>query len=39
MATVSSNNQRIEMHVDLETKQIAERASDTLGCASLTKYI
>jgi uncharacterized protein (DUF1778 family) len=39
MATVSSNNQRIELRVDLETKQIAERASAALGCASLTEYI
>lgn len=39
MAIVSSNNQRIELRVDLETKQIAERASAALGCASLTEYI
>jgi hypothetical protein len=39
MATVSSNNQRIEMRVDLETKQIAERASAALGCASLTELV
>lgn len=39
MATVSSNNQRIELRVDLETKQIAERASAALGCSSLTEYI
>jgi uncharacterized protein (DUF1778 family) len=39
MATVSSNNQRIELRVDLETKQIAERAAVALGCSSLTEYI
>ena len=39
MASVSSNNQRIELRVDLETKQIAERASAVLGCSSLTEYI
>jgi uncharacterized protein (DUF1778 family) len=39
MATVSTNNQRIELRVDLETKQIAERASVALGCSSLTEYI
>ena len=30
---------RIDMRVDLETKQIAERAAAVLGCASLTEYI
>ncbi len=39
MAIVSSNNQRIEMRVDSETKQLAERASTALGCASLSEYI
>jgi uncharacterized protein (DUF1778 family) len=39
MASISSNNQRIEMRVDLETKQMAERASVALGCSSLTEYI
>jgi uncharacterized protein (DUF1778 family) len=39
MAIVSSNNQRIELRVDLETKQIAERASAALGCSSLTEYL
>lgn len=38
MTTVASS-QRIEMRVDLETKQIAERAAAALGCASLTEYI
>lgn len=39
MTSISSNNQRIEMRVDLETKQMAERASAALGCSSLTEYI
>ena len=39
MAIASSNNQRLEMRVDQETKQMAERASAALGCASLTEYI
>jgi len=39
MNSISSNNQRIEMRVDLETKQMAERASAALGCSSLTEYI
>ena len=39
MAIVSPNIQRIEMRVDLETKQMAERASVALGCSSLTEYI
>lgn len=39
MNIISSNNQRIEMRVDLETKQMAERASAVLGCSSLTEYI
>ncbi|WP_249027945.1 DUF1778 domain-containing protein [Methylovulum psychrotolerans] len=36
---LSSNNQRIDLRVDLETKQLAERASAALGCVSLTEYI
>ena len=39
MTTLASNNQRIEMRVDLETKQMAERAAMALGCSSLTEYI
>lgn len=39
MNSISSNNQRIEMRVDIETKQMAERASLALGCSSLTEYI
>ena len=39
MTSLSSNHQRIEMRLDLETKQIAERASAALGCSSLTEYI
>lgn len=35
----TSNNQRIELRVDPETKQIAERAAAALGCSSLTEYI
>lgn len=31
--------QRIEMRVDDETKQLAERASASLGCASLTEFM
>jgi uncharacterized protein (DUF1778 family) len=37
--TTVANQQRIEMRVDLETKQIAERAAAALGCSSLTEYI
>ena len=37
MTTVAS--QRIDMRVDTETKQIAERAAAALGCSSLTEYI
>ncbi len=33
------SNQRIDLRVDLETKQIAERAAAALGCSSLTEYI
>lgn len=39
MATISSNNQRVEMQLDLETKQMAERASAALGCVSLSEYV
>lgn len=39
MNNISTNNQRIEMRVDIETKQMAERASAALGCSSLTEYI
>ncbi len=39
METITSNTQRLEMRVDLETKQLAERAASVLGCASLTEYI
>ncbi|RDH82078.1 MAG: DUF1778 domain-containing protein [endosymbiont of Escarpia spicata] len=31
--------ERIEMRVDTEIKQLAERASAALGCASLTEFI
>jgi len=31
--------ERIDMRVDEETKQMAERASAALGCASLTEFI
>lgn len=37
--TTVVNNQRIDLRVDLETKQIAERAAAVLGCSSLTEYI
>ncbi len=37
MATVQ--RERIEMRVDAEIKQLAERASVALGCSSLTEYI
>lgn len=33
------NPARIEMRVDAETKQLAERASAALGCASLTEFM
>ena len=39
MDSISSNNQRIEMRMDLETRQMTERGSATLGCSSLTEYI
>ena len=31
--------ERIEMRVDNETKQMAERAAAALGCSSLTEFI
>lgn len=31
--------ERIEMRVDVETKQLAERAAAALGCASLTEFM
>ena len=31
--------ERIEMRVDFETKQLAERAAAALGCASLTEFV
>jgi len=37
MATVI--RERIEMRVDAETKTLAERASATMGCASLTEFM
>jgi len=37
MATVL--RERIEMRVDAETKQLAERAAAALGCASLTEFM
>ena len=39
MSSMPTHNQRLEMRVDLETKQMAERASAALGCSSLTEYI
>jgi uncharacterized protein (DUF1778 family) len=32
-------SERIEMRVDPEIKQLAERASVALGCASMTEYV
>ncbi len=37
MAT--TDQARIEMRVDTETKLLAERASVALGCASLTEFV
>lgn len=37
MATVL--RERIEMRVDAETKQLAERAAAASGCASLTEFM
>lgn len=39
MSSLSTHNQRLDMRIDLETKQMAERASVALGCSSLTEYI
>ena len=39
MNSISTQNQRLDMRIDLETKQMAERASAALGCSSLTEYI
>lgn len=39
METVQNSNQRIDIRIDSETKQIAERAAAALGCSSLTEYI
>jgi len=39
MSSISTHNQRLDMRIDLETKQMAERASAALGCSSLTEYI
>ncbi len=35
----SAARQRIEMRVDEQTKQMAERASAALGCNSLTEFM
>ena len=35
----ATQRERIEMRVDAEIKQLAERASAALGCASLTEFI
>ena len=35
----TAQRERIEMRVDAEIKQLAERAAAALGCASLTEYI
>lgn len=37
--TIISEHARIEMRVDIETKNMAERASIALGCSSLTEFI
>lgn len=37
--TQATHRERIEMRVDPDTKQLAERASAALGCASLTEFI
>lgn len=39
MSSISTHDQRLDMRIDLETKQMAERASAALGCSSLTEYI
>lgn len=38
MPTVITRSERIEMRVDAETKQLAERAASVLGCSSLTEF-
>jgi len=38
-AAVKVNRERIEMRVDPDIKKMAERASATLGFASLTEYV
>ncbi|WP_180184104.1 DUF1778 domain-containing protein [Acinetobacter sp. YH01020] len=35
----TSVRERIEMRVDAETKQLAERAAAALGCSSLTEFL
>jgi uncharacterized protein (DUF1778 family) len=35
----AAQRERIEMRVDADIKQLAERASAALGCASLTEFI
>jgi uncharacterized protein (DUF1778 family) len=35
----ATRRERIEMRVDADIKQLAERASAALGCASLTEFI
>jgi len=37
--THATQRERIEMRVDPDIKQLAERASAALGCASLTEFI
>ncbi len=37
--TATISRKRIEMRVDDETKQMAERAAVVLGCSSLTEFI
>jgi uncharacterized protein (DUF1778 family) len=36
---MAAARERIDMRVDEETKQMAERAAAALGCASLTEFI
>lgn len=31
--------ERITLHVDPETKQLAQRAAAAMGCASLTEFL
>ena len=35
----AARRERIEMRVDADIKQLAERASAALGCASMTEFI